>query len=41
MLKAASQSLTLQGDWIKARRAKISSSLAKLDSDFGKIAAAQ
>ena len=41
MLKSASQSLTLQGDWIKARRARISSSLAKLDSDFGKIAAAQ
>ena len=41
MLKAANQSLTLQGDWIKAKRARISSSLDKLDSDFGKIAPAQ
>ena len=41
MLNAANQSLTLQGDWIKAKRTKISASLAKLDSDFGKIAPAQ
>ena len=41
MLKLANQSLAVQGDWIKARRAKISASLAKLDSDFGKITPAQ
>ncbi|MDP1998909.1 MAG: argininosuccinate lyase, partial [Rhodoferax sp.] len=41
MLKLANQNLALQGDWIKGKRAKITSSLAKLDSDFGKITPAQ
>ena len=38
---AANQSRTLQGDWIWAKCACITPSLAKLDSDFGKIAPAQ
>ena len=37
MLKAANQKLAQQAEWIKARRARISSSLAKLDSDFDKL----
>jgi argininosuccinate lyase len=41
MLKLANQSLAVEGDWIKAKRSKISASLAKLDTDSGKIAPAQ
>lgn len=41
MLKLANQNLALQGDWIKGKRAKITLSLAQLDSDFGKITQAQ
>jgi argininosuccinate lyase len=37
MLKAARQSLTQQGEWISARRARITSSLARLDADFNKL----
>jgi argininosuccinate lyase len=37
MLKASRNNLARQGDWIKERRASISSSLAKLDSDFDKL----
>ena len=38
MLKAAKLNLTLQGEWLAARRSRIASSLAKLDTDFDKLA---
>jgi len=38
MLKAASERLAQQGEWVKARRARIASSLARLDSDFDRLA---
>ena len=41
MLKAASDALAQQDEWIKARRARIDSSLARLNADFGKLVAAQ
>ena len=37
MLKAAKKSLGQQGEWIKEKRAGITSALARLDRDFGKI----
>jgi len=37
MLKIANQKLEEQDVWIKEKRAKINSSLAKLDADFGKL----
>jgi argininosuccinate lyase len=37
MLKAASQNLAHQDGWIKEKRTKIESSLAKLDYDFDKL----
>ena len=40
MLKASMQRVAQQDAWIKARRAQISSSLARLDSDFEKFGAA-
>ena len=39
MTKAAKLRIAQQGEWIAARRAKINSSLARLDSDFEKLAA--
>ncbi len=39
MLKASKQSLTQQGEWIAAKRARISDALAKLDADFDKLSA--
>ena len=38
MLKMAKQKLAQQGEWSAARRAKITSSLSKLDADFDKLA---
>ncbi|MDX3810242.1 MAG: argininosuccinate lyase, partial [Bosea sp. (in: a-proteobacteria)] len=38
MLREARQRLDQQEDWIKEKRAKIASSLAKLDSDFTALA---
>lgn len=37
MLKVANQNIAQQSEWIKEKRAKIDSSLAKLDSDFEKL----
>ena len=37
MLKSAGDKLAQQDEWIKARRARISSALAKLDGDFDKL----
>jgi len=37
MLKASKLKLAQQGDWIRDKRARITSSLAKLDSDFDKL----
>ena len=37
MLGAADQNLAQQGDWIKANRTRIDSSLARLDNDFAKL----
>lgn len=37
MVKAASEKLAQQGEWIQARRERIASSLARLDSDFEKL----
>ena len=37
MIKASQQTLAQQADWIKARRATISSALSQLDSDFEKL----
>jgi argininosuccinate lyase len=39
MLKAARQTLAQQATWIAAKRARIGASLARLDSDFDKLAA--
>lgn len=39
MLNASRQRLAQQGEWIKDRRARIASSLARLDSDFDKLVA--
>jgi argininosuccinate lyase len=39
MLKAAKQKLAQQGEWAREKRARISSSLARLDSDFDKLLA--
>lgn len=39
MLKAANQKLAQQGEWIAGRRAQIDTALARLDSDFDKLAA--
>ncbi|MFO1323988.1 MAG: lyase family protein [Burkholderiales bacterium] len=39
MLKASKVKLAQQGDWIKDKRARIASSLARLDSDFEKLTA--
>jgi argininosuccinate lyase len=39
MLNAAKQKLAQQGEWIKDRRARIASALARLDSDFDKLMA--
>lgn len=39
MLKASSEKLAQQGEWIQARRERIASSLARLDSDFEKLSA--
>jgi argininosuccinate lyase len=41
MLKAAQDKLAQQDGWIKARRARIDASLARLDSDFDKLLAAK
>jgi argininosuccinate lyase len=41
MLKAAQDRLAQQAEWVKARRAKIDSSLAKLDADFDKLLGAK
>jgi argininosuccinate lyase len=38
MLTAASQKLAEQDQWIMARRSRIDASLAKLDSDFARLA---
>jgi argininosuccinate lyase len=38
MLNASKQRLAQQGEWIATRRARINASLAKLDSDFDKLA---
>ena len=40
MLMEAGQRVARQDEWIKARRARISSSLARLDADFEKLGAA-
>jgi argininosuccinate lyase len=40
MLKSAKQRLADQGQWITTRRSQISTSLARLDSDFDKLAGA-
>jgi argininosuccinate lyase len=37
MLKAARQRLAQQDAWIKEKRARIDSSLARLDHDFDKL----
>ena len=37
MLKLANQKLAEQDAWIKERRARINSSLAMLDADFGRL----
>ena len=37
MLGAADKNLAQQGDWIKASRTRIDSSLARLDNDFAKL----
>jgi argininosuccinate lyase len=37
MLKAANKNLAQQNEWIKDKRSKIESSLAKLDYDFDKL----
>lgn len=39
MLGAATDKVARQGEWIAARRARIDASLARLDSDFNKLAA--
>jgi argininosuccinate lyase len=39
MLKAARDKLAQQGEWINARRARINTSLARLDADFDKLMA--
>jgi argininosuccinate lyase len=39
MLKSARQKLAQQGEWVKEKRARISSSLARLDSDFERLLA--
>ena len=39
MLKAANASVTQQAAWIAAKRTHITDSLARLDSDFDKLAA--
>ena len=39
MLNASRQKLAQQGEWIEDRRARIASSLARLDSDFDKLMA--
>ena len=39
MLKLAKQDLLKQGEWIAARRASITAALARLDSDFDRLAA--
>jgi argininosuccinate lyase len=39
MLKASRQGLAQQAEWIAARRARITSSLARLDGDFDKLQA--
>ena len=38
MLKLAQQNVAQQGEWVKARRARIASSLARLDADFERLA---
>ena len=40
MLKESGERVARQDAWIKARRAQISSSLARLDADFEKLGAA-
>ena len=37
MLKIANQKLAEQDAWIKEKRDRINTSLAKLDTDFGKL----
>ncbi|MBT9597897.1 MAG: argininosuccinate lyase [Vitreoscilla sp.] len=37
MLKTSTQRLAQQGEWVAARRTKISASLARLDGDFDKL----
>ena len=39
MLKAAQEKLDRQGEWISGKRARIASSLARLDGDFDKLSA--
>ena len=39
MLKASRQKLAQQGEWVKEKRARIASSLARLDGDFDKLMA--
>jgi argininosuccinate lyase len=39
MLKAASEKLAKQNDWIAQNRARISNALAGLDRDFDKLLA--
>ena len=38
MLKESKQKLAVQGEWVQAKRARISGALSKLDSDFDKLA---
>lgn len=39
MLKVAKQRLAQQGDWVREKRSRIASSLARLDSDFDTLSA--
>jgi argininosuccinate lyase len=39
MLGSARQKLAQQGEWVKEKRARIASSLARLDADFDKLVA--
>lgn len=38
MLKESKQKLAVQGEWVQAKRARISGALSKLDSDFDRLA---
>ena len=41
MLKLANDRIAQQDEWIKARRARINGSLARLDADFDKLLVAK